>query len=83
LWVLGQYWENVFVSIRNRWGPKAKRDDSAKEFVAVVGLEGRRTSLSSTVVRWSEQRVGLGRALANEPTLSLCDEPRVHRPRRR
>ena len=52
---------------------RAEAKQRALELVELVGLKVVK-SLSFRIIRWSKQRVGIARALANDPNVLLCDE---------
>ena len=54
--------------------PKSQRREKAMKAVEIVGLKGFEMSMPSELSGGMQQRVGLARALANDPEILLMDE---------
>ncbi|TCO62843.1 ABC transporter ATP-binding protein [Actinocrispum wychmicini] len=67
--------ENVELAMLYNGTPRAGRRARARQALDRVGLSHRLTALPTTLSGGEKQRVAVARALVNEPTLLLCDEP--------
>lgn len=67
--------DNVAYGPELRGLPKDERDEKAAQLIKMVGLEGLENKSISSLSGGMKQRVGIARALANDPEVLLMDEP--------
>lgn len=67
--------DNVGFGLKMRGVSKEERDRVAREYIALIGLEGFENRYPHELSGGMQQRVGVARVLANKPDLMLMDEP--------
>ena len=67
--------ENVEFGLRMRGVARGERRERARRYLAVVGLEGQEQKYPAELSGGMKQRIQIARALVNEPTMLLMDEP--------
>ncbi|MDR2081342.1 MAG: ABC transporter ATP-binding protein [Campylobacteraceae bacterium] len=67
--------DNISIALLNTEGSAKEKEQTVKEHIRLVGLEGFEKSYPHQLSGGMAQRAAIARALVNQPTILLLDEP--------
>ena len=67
--------ENIAFGLKIKGKSRKEIDETVEYYINMIGLQGSENKYPSSLSGGMAQRVGIARALANEPSVLLCDEP--------
>ena len=71
--------ENIEFGLKLKKYKKSEREKIVKQYIDMIGLQGYENAYPSELSGGMAQRVGIARALVNDPQVLLMDETRTYR----